>query len=144
LRLPRERVLTTIRLARDHGARKLTEAAIFRALSLRARHLMLKRGIKSADWLFGLHQSGQFNRGYLHGLLARLPENCVTELYFHPALGAGSAQHEVELLTDARTRDLVARHRIRLTNYGELARGLGELAAHEGHADAPGAHGDAQ
>jgi hopanoid biosynthesis associated protein HpnK len=143
LRLPRERVLTTIRLAHDHGARKLTEAAIFRALSLRARRLMLKRGIKSADWLFGLHQSGHFNRAYLHGVLARLPDNRVTELYFHPALGSGSARHEVDLLTDPQTRDLLARHRIRLTNYGELARD-GAVAAGGGVADRRRAHGEAR
>jgi hopanoid biosynthesis associated protein HpnK len=127
LRLPRERVMTTLQLSAGHAPRKLTEAAIFRALSLRARHLMAKRGIKSADWLFGLHQSGHISRSYLHGLLARLREGCVTELYFHPAAASangcsnGAAQREVELLTDPQTRALIGRFGIRLTNYAELA-----------------------
>ncbi|HKD65466.1 MAG TPA: hopanoid biosynthesis-associated protein HpnK [Candidatus Binataceae bacterium] len=127
LRLPREPVMTTIRLSRDHAPRKLAEAVVFRTLSKRARRLMTQRGIKSVDWLFGLHQSGNFTRRYLHGLLARLPENGTTELYFHPAADIGerspgvAAQNEVELLTDPQLRDLLAAHNVRLTTYGELA-----------------------
>ncbi len=129
VRLPREPVITTMRLSRDHGARKLTEAAIFRTLSARARRLMAARGIRSVDWLFGLHQSGHFTRAYLHGLLARIPEGCATELYFHPAADIGerppsvAAQSEVQLLTDPQLRELLARYAIRLTTYRELARG---------------------
>lgn len=129
LRLPREPVVTTMRLSRDHGARKLAEAVIFRTLSARARRLMAQRGIRSVDWLFGLHQSGHFTRAYLHGLLARIPEGCATELYFHPAADIGerppsvAAQSEVELLTDPQLRELLARYAIRLTTYRELARG---------------------
>ncbi len=134
LRLPRERVTTTLRLSANHAARKLMEAAIFRALSLRARHLMAKRGIKSADWLFGLHQSGHFSRSYLHGLLPRLPHDSVTELYFHPADQRAdgpanpAAQREVELLTDPQTRGLIGRCGIRLTSYAELASAAGTAA----------------
>ncbi len=128
LRLPREPVMTTMRLSRDHAARKLAESAVFRTLSARARRLMAQRGIRSVDWLFGLHQSGNITRRYLHGLLARLPENCATELYFHPAADLGerpssvAAQNEVELLTDPQLRDLLDRYDIRLTTYRELAR----------------------
>jgi len=150
LRLPREPVLTTMRLSREHSARKLTEAIIFRTLSARARRLMAQRGIRSVDWLFGLHQSGHFTRAYLQGLLARIPEGCATEIYFHPAADLGArppsvaAQHEVELLTDPQLRGLLARYDIRLTTYRELARGVGPFA-HRGCADAaaPG-HGDAR
>jgi chitin disaccharide deacetylase len=127
LRLPREPVMTTMKLSADHGPRKLTEAVIFRTLSVRARRLMAQRGIGSVDWLFGLHQSGHITERYLHGLLARLPDNCVIELYFHPAADIGArppspaAQREVELLTNPKLRDLLARHDIRLTTYRKLA-----------------------
>jgi hopanoid biosynthesis associated protein HpnK len=127
VRLPRERVLTTMRLSRDHGARKLVEAAIFRILSARARRRMAERGIRSTDWLFGLHQSGNITERYLRGLLARLPDGCVTELYFHPAADIGerppdaAAQHEVDLLTNPELHDLLARHDICLTTYAKLA-----------------------
>ena len=127
LRLPREPVLTTIRLSSDNVTRKLTEAVIFRSLSARARRMMVRHGIRSGDWLFGLHQSGNMTERYLHGLLARLPDNRVTELYFHPATNAGAqppnpaAQREVDLLTNPHLRDLLARHDIRLTTYAKLA-----------------------
>jgi hopanoid biosynthesis associated protein HpnK len=134
LRLPREPVMTTLRLSGEHGARKLAEAAIFRSLSIHARRLMAKRGIKSVDWLFGLHQSGHISGGYLHGLLARLRDNCVTELYFHPALASvngtssAAAQQEVELLTDPQTRALIDRYGIQLTNYAALAHRESDIA----------------
>lgn len=129
LRIPREPVMTTMRLSRDHAARKLAESVIFRTLSARARRLMERRGIKSVDWLFGLHQSGHMTRSYLHGLLALIRENCATELYFHPAAALGSgplnaaAQKEVELLTDPQVPELLARNGIRLTTYREMANG---------------------
>jgi hopanoid biosynthesis associated protein HpnK len=127
LRIPREPLMTTMRLSRDHAPRKLAEAAVFRTLSARARRLMDQRGIRSVDWLFGLHQSGNFTRNYLYGLVARLPEDCITELYFHPAADVGerppnvAAKIEVELLTDPKMRELLARHEVRLTTYGEMA-----------------------
>ena len=129
LRLPREPVLTTIRLSSDNATRKLMEAVIFRSLSARARRMMMRHGVRSGDWLFGLHQSGHMTEAYLHGLLARLPDNRVTELYFHPATDAGTrppnraAQHEVDLLTNPRLRDLLAQYDIRLTTYKKLASG---------------------
>jgi hopanoid biosynthesis associated protein HpnK len=133
LRLPREPVLTTIRLSSDNAPRKLMESVIFRSLSARARRMMVRHGIRSGDWLFGLHQSGNMTERYLHGLIARLPDNRVTELYFHPATGTGmqppnpGAQREVDLLTSPHLRDLLARHDIRLTTYAKLASNGGPI-----------------
>jgi len=126
IRLPREPVFTTLALARDHRTRKLVEAAIFRSLSARARRKMSKRGIRSTDWLFGLHQSGNLSADYLRGVIARLPEG-TTELYFHPAADIGGlppsphAQLEVELLTSAELRSTLDAHGVRLTTFAELA-----------------------
>jgi chitin disaccharide deacetylase len=127
LRLPREPVFTTLALARDNAARKLVESVIFRALSARSRRLMDARGLKSTDWLFGLHQSGHLSERYMLGVIDRLPEG-VTEIYFHPALDIGgtpppaAAQQEVELLTSAAIRDALAARTVRLTTFAELAR----------------------
>lgn len=127
IRIPREPLLITLALARDHLARKLAEAMIFRALASRTRRIMAARGIRSADWLFGLHQSGNLSERYLLGVIDRLPEG-VIEIYFHPAadLGRGaplpSAQAEVELLTSPRVRRALERRAVRLITYRELAR----------------------
>jgi len=127
IRLPREAVFTTLALARDHAARKIIEAGIFRALSRRARRLADVRGIRSTDWLFGLHQSGHLSEDYLLGVIARLRPG-LTELYFHPADDLGGnppaieAQREVAILTSPRVRAALEVQGVRLTNFAEIAR----------------------
>lgn len=132
IRLPRERVTTTLRLGRDHGPRKLVESIIFRALSRRTNRLMLARGLASTDALFGLHQSGHLSEDYVVGVIDRIREG-TTELYFHPAADIGGvppapeAQREVEILTSTRVRDAIVRNRIELITFADLAKG--KLAA---------------
>lgn len=127
IRLPREPVLTTLALARDHMARKLVESVIFRSLSRRTRRMAAERGIKSTDWVFGLHQSGHLSEEYVLGVIDRLRDG-VTELYFHPAMDVGgtppapSAQREVEILASPRVREALGSHRIRLMTFADLAR----------------------
>ncbi|MGH7905247.1 MAG: hopanoid biosynthesis-associated protein HpnK [Candidatus Binataceae bacterium] len=131
MRIPREPVLTTILLARDHVIRKLTEGAIFRLLSRRMRRKMRERGLLSTDWLFGLHQSGNWSERYLTGVIGRLREG-VTELYFHPAAATGAAdapsagQREVALLASSSIRAELEKNSIVLTNFAELARAAGK------------------
>jgi hypothetical protein len=127
IRLPREAVFTTIALARDHTARKVVEAGIFRALSRRARRLADSRGIRAPDWLFGLHQSGHLTDAYVLGVIARLRPG-LTELYFHPAIDLGGtppaveAQREVAILTSPHVRMALEGQGVRLTNFAEVAR----------------------
>jgi hopanoid biosynthesis associated protein HpnK len=136
IRLPREPVLTTLALARDHAGRKLVEAVIFRSLSRRARKLARARGIRSTDRLFGLHQSGHLSEDYVLGVIGRLREG-TTEIYFHPAMDVGGtppepgAQREVEILTSPRVKQALDARGIRLTTFRELAR------------EDAGSHGDA-
>jgi hopanoid biosynthesis associated protein HpnK len=127
IRLPREAVFTTLAIARDNAARKIVEAGIFRALSRRARRLAGARGIRSTDWLFGLHQSGHLTDDYVLGVIARLRPG-LTELYFHPAADLGGdppvleAQREVAILTSPRIRAALEGQGVRLTNFAEVAR----------------------
>jgi hopanoid biosynthesis associated protein HpnK len=127
MRLPREPVFTTLALARDHTARKIFEAGIFRALSRRARRMIDARGLRSTEWLFGLHQSGHLTEDYMLGVIARLPPG-LTELYFHPAEDIGGippaleAQREVSILTSPRVRAALEGQGVRLTNFAEIAR----------------------
>jgi chitin disaccharide deacetylase len=127
IRLPREPVFTTLRLARDHASRKLIEAVIFRALSRRTRRMAAERGILSTDRLFGLHQSGHLSEAYVIGVIARLGPG-LTELYFHPAQDIGGtppsaqAQRETAILTSAAVRAALEAGGVRLTNFAAVTR----------------------
>jgi hopanoid biosynthesis associated protein HpnK len=126
IRLPRERVMTTIRLSRDNAARKLVESLIFRTLSRRTGRMMAERGLTSTDALFGLHQSGHLSEDYVVGVIDRIRDG-TTELYFHPAADIGGippaaeAQLEVEILTSQRVRDAIDRNKIELITFADLA-----------------------
>jgi len=127
IRIPREPIITTLGLAREHFPRKVIEAVIFRALSRRTRRMLAARRIRTTDYLFGLHQSGNLTEDYVLGVIARLREG-VTEIYFHPAIDASrtlppaEAQHEVEILTGPRVREALSASDVRITNFAELAR----------------------
>jgi hopanoid biosynthesis associated protein HpnK len=126
IRLPREPVLTTLRLARDHVARKIIESIIFRTLSRRMLKMMKARGIRTSDRLFGLHQTGHLTEAYIIGLIARLPIG-MTEIYFHPAQNVGMSQaptaalKETKILKSKGIREALVRAGVRLTNFAEVA-----------------------
>jgi len=128
IRLPRERVMTTLALRQDNAMRKLVESVIFRTLSRRTSRMMAERGLTSTDALFGLHQSGHLSEDYVVGVIDRIRDG-TTELYFHPAADIGGvppsveAQLEVEILTGPRVRDAIARNGIELTTFADLAKG---------------------
>jgi len=128
IRLPRERVMTTLALRQDNAMRKLVESVIFRTLSRRTSRMMAERGLTSTDALFGLHQSGHLSEDYVVGVIDRIRDG-TTELYFHPAADIGGvppsveAQLEVEILTGPRVRDAIARNAIELTTFADLAKG---------------------
>jgi hopanoid biosynthesis associated protein HpnK len=132
IRLPRERVMTTLRLRRDHATRKLVESAIFRTLSRRANRMMSERGLISTDALFGLHQSGHLSEDYIVGVIDRLRDG-TTELYFHPAVDIGgippsaAAQLEVDILTSPRVHNAIVQNGVELITFADLAKD--ELAA---------------
>ena len=127
IRLPRERVMTTMRLRRDNAARKLVESVIFRTLSRRTHRMMAERGLTSTDALFGLHQSGNLSEDYVVGVIDRIRDG-TTELYFHPAADIGgippapAAQLEVEILTSPRVRNAIVRNGIELITFADLAK----------------------
>jgi len=128
IRLPRERVMTTIRLRRDNVTRKLVESIIFRTLSRRTGRMMAERGLTSTDALFGLHQSGHLNENYVVGVIDRIRDG-TTELYFHPAADIGGvppsveAQLEVEILTSPRVHNAIVSNGVELITFADLAKG---------------------
>jgi hopanoid biosynthesis associated protein HpnK len=128
MRLPREPVMTTLRLAHDHAPRKVMEAMIFRTLSRRMLKLMRRHGILTTDRLFGLHQTGHISEEYVAGVIDQL-RNGTTEMYFHPARDiAGSppspaAQLETRILMSPRIRAALGAAEVRLTSFARLAKG---------------------
>jgi chitin disaccharide deacetylase len=127
IRLPREPLLTALRLAHDHFPRKTIESIIFRTLSRRMLKLMQARGIRTTDRLFGLHQTGHISEAYVIGLIARLPTG-TTEIYFHPAEDTGAtppqsaAQIETQILKSPRVREALMDAGACLTSFAEIAR----------------------
>ena len=127
IRLPRERVMTTLRLRRTTRRASSSSLLIFRTLSRRTSRMMAARGLTSTDALFGLHQSGHLSEDYIVGVLDRIRDG-TTELYFHPAADIGGvppapeAQLEVEILTSPRVRDALVRNGIDLITFADLAK----------------------
>ena len=126
IRLPREPLLTNLRLAHDHFARKVIESIIFKTLSRRMFKIIQARGIRTTDRVFGLHQTGHMTEAYILGLFARLPTG-TTEIYFHPAedVGAtptsGAALMEAQILKSSRVREALVGVGARLTSFAEIA-----------------------
>lgn len=128
LRLVREPVLTTLSLSRSHWPRKLRDHLIFACLAANARRKMRRLSLKFNDCLFGFHQTGRLSEAYVLGALVRLPENSITEFYFHPAIEVNgeppmgpSQTAETSILTSPAVRALIELQGIRLMTFRELA-----------------------
>ncbi|HJU09569.1 MAG TPA: hopanoid biosynthesis-associated protein HpnK [Candidatus Binataceae bacterium] len=125
IRLPREPIIATLRLAADNFPRKVIESIIFKALSRRMLKLMQGRGIGSSDRLFGLHQTGHLSQEYVLGLIDRLPPG-TTEIYFHPAEQVNgqspstAAQVETQILKSPRVRQALMDANVCLTTFARI------------------------
>ena len=127
---------SSLRAALASGARQRAvvvmkqgvEARGLKLLARDARELAERSGIATADHFCGIAQTGELTREGVEELLKNLPEG-TTELMCHPgyadeALGKtatrlqDSRQGELEILTDAGIRNLVASQGIRLIDYG--------------------------
>lgn len=84
MRLTREDLRAALRHDPRHGLRKRAEALVFRALAAFALPRLTAAGIRTADRIYGLHQTGHVDEAYLLGLIATLPAG-TSEVYCHPA-----------------------------------------------------------
>jgi predicted glycoside hydrolase/deacetylase ChbG (UPF0249 family) len=111
--------------------RQGVQARGLKLLAPDAREQAERAGIATADYFCGIAQTGELTREGVLRLMEILPEG-TTELMCHPgymdAELANSAtrlqasrQAEVEILTDAGIRNLVASQGIRLIDYGFVA-----------------------
>jgi chitin disaccharide deacetylase len=110
------------------------QARGLKLLARDAREMADHAGLVATDYFCGIAQTGAMTREGLEALLKNLPDG-TTELMCHPGYSdedlkrsstrlQESRQSELEILTDARIRKLVATQGIRLISYqlmGELA-----------------------
>ena len=104
MRLTRDCLARSGRMARGRWFYRLSHAAIYGWLSNRARQPLRQHGIKHAETTFGLLQNARVNEEYLLKLLPELPPGD-SELYSHPSLD--EFKHEFDALVSPRVKELV-------------------------------------
>jgi len=117
LRLTRDCLGRSGRLARGRWLYRFAHAAIYEWLSSRAREPLRRHGIKHAQITFGLLQNARVNEEYVLKLLPDLPAGD-SELYSHPSLG--EFKHEFDALVSPRVKELVKKLGIKLIRYQDL------------------------
>jgi hopanoid biosynthesis associated protein HpnK len=124
LRVPMEdrRIVANI-----DGARAAASGVLIAPLAHLLRARAYRFGLKTADRLFGLGWSGHVTKERLIALAASLPEG-ITEIYTHPAIGAGflgaargyQYQEELAGLTAAEVVAAFARKDIQRSGFSDL------------------------
>ncbi len=101
LRLTRDCLARSRRMARGHWFYRVSHATIHEWLSSRAREPLRQHGIKHAQITFGLLQDARVDEDYVLKLLPELPAGD-SELYSHPSLG--EFKHEFDALMSPRVK----------------------------------------
>ena len=129
MRLPLDDLRATLALDKKRLAYKLCHAVIFAVLCRHARRRIAAMGLRTADRVYGLLQSGDMNEAFLLGLLPRIRGE-VIEWYCHvglppcPELGRWTPTYrhrqELEALTSQQLLKAVEARGLTLTSYREL------------------------
>ncbi|HKI68012.1 MAG TPA: hopanoid biosynthesis-associated protein HpnK [Verrucomicrobiae bacterium] len=117
IRLTRDCLARSRRMARGHWFYRVSHAAIYEWLSRHAREPLRQRGIKHAQITFGLLQDARVDEDYVLKLLPELPAGD-SELYSHPSLD--EFKHEFDALMSLRVKSEIERLGIRLIRYQDL------------------------
>lgn len=117
IRLTRDSLGTSLRLARGRYLYRLSHTFIFDWLSAQARSALALRRIRHADLTYGLLENDQMTEPYLLQLLERLTPG-VFEVYFHP--DEDRHQAELEALISPKVRATIQRRGIELIRYQDL------------------------
>ena len=117
LRLTRDCLSRSRRMARGQWFYRVSHAAIYEWLSNRAREPLCRRGIAHAQITFGLLQNARVNEEYVLKLLPELPDGD-SELYSHPSLD--NFKHEFDALVSPHVKDMVKQLGIDLIRYQDL------------------------
>ncbi len=117
IRLTRDCLSRSRRMSEGHWFYRVSHAAIFEALSSRARRSLETKKIRHAQITFGLLQDSRVGENYVLKLLPELPPGD-SELYSHPSLD--KFKHEFDALVSPRVKELVNQLGIELIRYQDL------------------------
>ncbi len=117
MRLTRDCLSRSRRTSSGHWFYRVSHAAVFEALSSRARRRLEMKNIKHAQITFGLLQDSRVDEAYVLKLLPELPSGD-SELYSHPSLD--KFKHEFEALVSPRVREALRQGGIELIRYQDL------------------------
>jgi hopanoid biosynthesis associated protein HpnK len=117
MRFTRDCLARSRRMARGRWLYRVSHAAIHQWLSHRAREPLRQRGIKHAQFTFGLLQDSRVDEDYILKLLPELPPGD-SELYSHPSLD--EFKHEFDALVSPRVKEQINQLGIELIRYQDL------------------------
>ncbi len=117
LRLTFDPFRLNLRVASGHFVYRALHAAIYHALSARARPALAQRGIRHTEAVFGLLHNARVDEAYVTRLLPQMPEGD-SELYSHPSLD--EFKNEFDALVSPRVREQVNQLGIKLIRYQDL------------------------
>ena len=117
LRLTRDCLSRSRRMAHGHWFYRVSHAAIYEWLSRRVRGPLQQHGIRHAQITFGLLQNARVDEEYILKLLPELPPGD-SELYSHPSLD--EFKHEFDALVSPRVKEQIGKLGIKLIRYQDL------------------------
>jgi chitin disaccharide deacetylase len=115
IRLPSEELGINLKLDTQNLLTKLVWAAVFGRLRRYGEDLLISHGIKFADRVYGLLQTGNITEEYLLGLIPQIQADLV-EIYSHPAVFQ-PGDVELAALLSKQVREILNVNGFELTNY---------------------------
>lgn len=125
IRLPYEELGITLRLDRRNLLTKLVWAGVFGRLRRYGEDLLKSKGIRFADRVYGLLQTGCMTEEYLLGLIPEIQADLV-EIYSHPAVAIageplngspGAGEVELAAWLSGRVSEMLSANGFKLINY---------------------------
>ncbi|BAY65698.1 hopanoid biosynthesis associated protein HpnK [Calothrix brevissima NIES-22] len=128
IRLPSEELQMSLKVDRSALLTKLVWSGVFGRLRSYGESLLTAHGIKFAQRVYGLLQTGNMSEQYLLGLIPQIQADLV-EIYSHPAVVKsgeplnglpGAGEIELAALLSEQVRQVLSVNGFELTNYHQL------------------------
>lgn len=128
VRLPCEELSYTLKVDAQDWLSKGLGWSVFRLLRRHGERVLSGQGVRYAERVYGLLQSGSVTETYLLGLIPQIQAD-VVEVYAHPAIAypnepingpEGAGEQELAALLSQQVRAQLLANGFQLTNYPEL------------------------